>query len=87
MLEFIQDIRIPSSLHTDDAKELTSGHWDQVRKDHGIKQSPFQNCAEIGIRELKKHVRRIMEKTKNLKKLWDFCSQYVAEIHCLKAQP
>jgi transposase InsO family protein len=38
-LEFIQEVGVPGALHTDDAKELTSGHWEQVRKDHGIKQT------------------------------------------------
>jgi len=93
LLEFIQDIGIPSALHTDDAKELTSGKWEQVRKDHGIKQnlakpySPFQNRTEVNIRELKKHVRHIMSRTKTPKRLWDFCSRYVAEIRSLTAQP
>jgi hypothetical protein len=93
LLEFIQDIGIPSSLHTDNAKELTSGLWDTIRKDHQIKQtvtapfSPFQNRAEIGIKELKKYVRCLMNDTKTPKRLWDFCSQYAAEIQCLTAQP
>jgi len=93
LLKFIQDIGIPSSLHTDNAKEMTSGQWDTVRKDHQIKQtvtepfSPFQNRAEIGIKELKKHVRRLMSKTKTPKRLWDFCAQYAAEVRCLTAQP
>lgn len=39
LLEFIQEVGVPGALHTDDAKELTSGHWEQVRKDHGIKQT------------------------------------------------
>jgi hypothetical protein len=75
LLEFIQEIGIPSSLHTDDAKELTSGKWEQVRKDHGIKQtiaepySPFQNRTEVNIRELKKHVRHLMSRTKTPKGL------------------
>lgn len=93
LLEFIQDIGVPSALHTDDAKESTSGRWEQVRKDHGIKQtlaepySPFQNRTEVNIRELKKHVRHIMSRTKTPKRLWDFCSRYVAEIRSLTAQP
>jgi len=93
LLEFIQDIGIPSALHTDDAKELTSGKWEQVRKDHGIKQtlaepySPFQNRTEVNIREIKKHVRHIMSRAKTPKRLWDFCSRYVAEIRSLTAQP
>jgi hypothetical protein len=93
LLEFIQDVGIPSSLHTDDAKELTSGKWEQVRKEHGIKQtiaepySPFQNRTEVNIRELKKHVRHLMSRTKTPKRSWDFCSRYVSEICCLTAQP
>jgi hypothetical protein len=59
--EFIQDVRVPSILHTDGAKELTEGKWKEVCRTHGIKQtftephSPFQNRAEVNIRELKKH--------------------------------
>jgi hypothetical protein len=93
LLEFIQDIGIPSALHTDDAKEQTAGIWEQVRKARGIKQtltepySPFQNRAEINIRELKKQVRRTMSKTRTPKRLWDFCAQYTAELRCLTAQP
>jgi len=93
LLEFIQDIGIPSSLHTDNAKEMTSGQWETIRKDHQIKQtvtepfSPFQNRAEIGIKELKKHVRRLMSDTKTPKPLWDFCAQYAAEVRCITAQP
>jgi hypothetical protein len=93
LLEFIQDIGIPSSLHTEDAKEQTSGKWRDVCITHNIKQtltepySPFQNRAEVNIRELKKHVRRIMGKMKTPKRLWDFCATYVAELRCLTAQP
>jgi hypothetical protein len=60
LLEFIQDIALPSTIHTDDAKELTAGKWSDICRTHGIKQtqtepySPFQNRAEVNIRELKK---------------------------------
>jgi len=93
LLEFIQEIGVPSSLHTNDAKELTSGKGEQVRRDHGIKQtiaepySPFQNRTEVNIRELKKHVRHIISKTRTPKRLWDFCARYIAEIRSLTAQP
>jgi len=93
LLEFIQEVGIPGALHMDDAKELTSGKWVKVRKDHGIKQtlaepySPFQNCTEVNIRELKKHVRHLMGRTKTPKRLWDFCSRYVSEVRSLTAQP
>jgi len=58
--EFIQDVGIPSHLHTDEAKELTIGRWKEICNSHGIRQtqtephSPFQNRAEINIREVKK---------------------------------
>jgi hypothetical protein len=93
LLEFIQDIGVPSALHTDNAKEMMTGKWETVQKDHQIKQtltephSPFQNRAEIGIREVKKHVRRIMNNVKAPKHLWDFCVQHVADLRTLTAQP
>jgi hypothetical protein len=93
LLEFIPDVGIPSALHTDDVKEQTMGKWREVCLTHDIKQtltepySPFQNRAKVNIHELKKHVRRIMSKTKTPKRLWDFCASYVAELRCLTAQP
>jgi hypothetical protein len=71
LLEFIQEVGIPHSLHTDNAKELTLGKWQEVYRDHGIKmtqtepQSPFQNCTEVNIRELKKHARRLMHQARS----------------------
>jgi hypothetical protein len=55
--EFIQDIGVPSQLHTDEAKELMIGRWKEICQMHGIKQtqtephSPstyarFRSCLE-----------------------------------------
>ncbi len=91
--EFIQDVGIPCTLHTDGAKVLTEGKWRDVCKTFGIKQtftephSPFQNRAEINIRELKKQTRRIMQQSQCPLPLWDLCASYVAEIRNLTAQP
>jgi transposase len=66
LLELIQDIGIPSALHTDGAKELTQDRWKAVCDEYGIKQtitepySPWQNCAELNIREAKKKILRLM---------------------------
>jgi hypothetical protein len=93
LAEFIQDIGIPSSLHTDDAKELTLGTWRKVRLDHAIKQtlsepySPWQNRAEGAIRDVKNHARCLMSRNNAPRCLWDFCTCYTAEIRCLTAQP
>jgi hypothetical protein len=77
--ELIQDVGIPSEIHTDGAKELTQGSWKQTCQEAGIrvtqteKNSPWQNRTEVEIRELKKHVRRFMTKTQTPLVLWDFC--------------
>jgi hypothetical protein len=34
--QFIQEIGIPSQIHTDDAKELTLGRWKEICSMHGI---------------------------------------------------
>lgn len=85
--DLFSDVGVPTSLHTDGAKEMTIGHWKEVREKHGgIKQttvepySPWQNRAEAEIRELKKQVTRIMDKSGAPKRLWDFCLEYVSEL-------
>jgi hypothetical protein len=69
LLELIQDIGISSVIHTDGAKELTQGKWKNICDDFGIKQtitepySPWQNCAELNIREAKKKILHLMKRT------------------------
>jgi len=59
---FIHEVGIPYELHSDDAKELMEGKFKQICREYGIKttysepHSPWQNRAESGIRELKRHV-------------------------------
>ncbi|MGH3053527.1 MAG: hypothetical protein ACRDL7_00940, partial [Gaiellaceae bacterium] len=89
--EFIQDVGIPQSLHTDNAKEETMGKWKEVRLNCQLRQtetepySPWQNRAERTIREVKKSVVRLMSRTKAPMRLWDFCAVYVCETRCLTA--
>jgi hypothetical protein len=91
--ELIQDVGIPKHLHTDGAKELTMGLWNQVCKEAGIKttntekNSPWQNRTEVEIRELKKHIRRFMHRTNSPLCLWDFCAQYIIELCNRIARP
>jgi hypothetical protein len=64
---FIHDIGIPHAIHSDDAKELMQGRFRSICKDYSIPctstepYSPWQNRAEGGIRELKRHVHRKMK--------------------------
>jgi len=75
--EFIRDVGIPKHIHTDGAKELTGCKWNQIFKDCNIKTMqtepdlPWQNKAEIEIREIKHHVRQLMGRSNTPKCLWD----------------
>jgi hypothetical protein len=91
--ELIQDVGIPKELHTDGAKELTKGTWKQVRQESGIKTtstekgSPWQNRTEVEIQELKRHVQRLMSRSKTPLPLWDFYCQYTVELRNRIARP
>ncbi len=91
LLEFILHVDIPSALHIDGSKTQTLGNWKALVKQHHIKttetepNSPWQNRAEAGIRELKRHVSRLMRKTNSPLSLWDYCCNLVARIKNLAA--
>ncbi len=78
LIQFMQDIGIPSDLHSDDAKELTQGRMGELLRKFWIRgsqsepYSPWQVRAELCIREVKKAVRHAMAKTKAPKHLWDY---------------
>jgi len=91
--ELIRGIRIPPRIHTDGAKELTSGKWREVCRDTRIvmsqteKDSPWQNRTEIEIRELKHHVRHLMGRARSPAILWDFCCFYAVDLRNHLARP
>ena len=93
LMDLIQEVGVPSELHTDNAGELTTDTWGRVCREMQIRQtstephSPWQNRAESAIRELKKSVLRIMHQTRTPRKLWDFAAEYVADIRVLTANP
>jgi hypothetical protein len=91
LIQLIQDIGIPSHIHTDGARELQYGKWRDVCQEYGIKQtitepySPWHNRAEVNIREAKKAIYRLMQCTLTPKPLWDYCANYMSEITCFPA--
>jgi hypothetical protein len=93
VIMFMQDIGIPSELHSDDAKELTLSKMGDLTRQFWIKTtqsepySPWQVRAELCIKEVKKAVRHTMLKTRAPKRLWDFCTTYQCELRCLIAHP
>jgi len=93
LVQFMQDVGIPSHLHSDDAKELTQGRMGDITRKCWIKAtqsepySPWHVRAELGNRELKKAVRLTMARSNAPSRLWDFCATYHAEIRNLTAHP
>jgi hypothetical protein len=93
LISFMQDIGIPSDLHSDDAKELTQGKMGELLRKFWIKgtqsepYSPWQVQAELCIREIKKAVQHTLSKTNALKRLWDFCTIYQCELRNLITHP
>jgi len=49
--------------------------------------TPQQNKAELGFRELKRHVRRFMARTNTPPHLWGFCAVYTADLRNRLALP
>jgi len=88
---FIHEIGIPHELHSDNAKELMEDRFKQICCDYGIKttysepHSPWQNRAEAGIRELKRHVHRKMKARNVPLRLWDFCCKWTCAIRACTA--
>jgi hypothetical protein len=92
--ELFQDVGVPTHMHTNGAKELTTGHWRKVCQSYGpVKQTvsepltPWQNRAESEIRELKKQVLRIMTHEGVPQRFWDYVAEYVSEIWSRTAHP
>ena len=83
LLEIIQQVGLPNHLHTDGSKAQMMGEWKSIIKKYHIKTSetepysPWQSWAEYGIRELKRHTCRIMQRTKTPTSLWDYVCFYV----------
>ena len=88
---FIHEVGIPHELHSDNAKELMEGRFKQICRDYGIKttysepHSPWQNRAEAGIRELKRHVHRKMKSRNVPLRLWDFCCKWACAVKAYTA--
>jgi len=93
LIAFMQDVGIPSALHSDDAKELTQGRMGEIVRKAWIKPtqsepySPWQVRAELCNRELKKAVRYTLYKTNAPGRLWDYCAAYHSDIRNLTAHP
>jgi hypothetical protein len=77
---------IPDAIITDGAMEETGGHWKKETQHFRISQrfsepySQWQNRAEGDIRELKRVIRRTIQKARAPRRLWDFCGEWASAI-------
>ena len=77
---------IPTVVVTDGAMEETGGKWKSEMQHFRIKQkwsepySQWQNKAESEIRELKRMIRKTMQREHAPRRLWDYCGIWCAAI-------
>ena len=95
MSRYFIDRGVPSHIHSDNAKEMTtSKKWKKTLEDEGgIKatttepESPFQNNAEREIRHLQSQALRLLQKSGASLRFWDDCMEHVAELRSRTARP
>ena len=85
--EFVKKIGVPETLICDN--DTTMEGWSEWRKrirkyninpKYTEPYSPFQNKAELDIRELKRMIRRFQNKSKSPKRLWNYLAILCAKI-------
>ena len=77
--DFVKKVGIPETLLCDNDSTMEGwGEWKKRIRKYSIDPkytepySPFQNKAEIDIRELKRMVRRFQDKTRSPRRLWNY---------------
>ena len=90
---FITKHGIPSSLHTDGAKEEQIGKRNEVRKKFQLTQTsnephtPQQNRTELEIRDTKDHYCCIIDRKRVPQALWDLGITYTKDIRQVISRP
>jgi hypothetical protein len=91
--DFLKEIGAPYKLILDNSLEQIKGDFRKIARDAGIRiiqtepYSPWQNRAELAIREPKKATRRRMARTSTPDVLWSDCIVMEAEIISHTAKP
>jgi transposase len=91
LTEVIRSIGIPKELVSDGAKAETQGDFGNIVREYKIKPtttepySEWQNRAEAAVREIKRGLKRTMQRTRTPKRLWDYCGEWVAAVRRLTA--
>ena len=88
---FIEFVGLPASIHSDGHKNYREGAFKRLIRRFGIPHtfvephSPWQNRAESAIGEIKRHSRRLMQKSQTPIRLWCYCYEYTADLLSLCA--
>ncbi|KAI2509777.1 hypothetical protein MHU86_4630 [Fragilaria crotonensis] len=90
--DFVKKVGIPEVLLCDnDATMEGWGEWKKRIRKYSIDPkytepySPFQNKAELDIRELKRMIRRFQDKTRSPRRLWNYLVNLCARIRSFVA--
>lgn len=89
--EVIRTVGVPKELVSDGARAELHGRFAKVANEYRIKRrvtepySGWQNRAEAAIREIKRGIRRAMQRARSPKRLWDYCGEWVLAIRRLTA--
>ena len=89
--KFITVVGLPHAIHSDGAKVFRHGDFSKKCRQYDISQSfvepysPWQNRAEIGIKETKSYGRHLMRENQAPIRLWCFAYEYAADILTLQA--
>ena len=83
---FVKDIGIMEQLVTDGDPTMAYKAWKDMIREYRIKQtttepySPWQNCAELDVRVVKRSFWRFTKKTKSPKRLWCFLGIHICAL-------
>ena len=90
--DFVKKVGIPETLLCDN--DTTMQGWREWKKrirkysidpKYTEPQSPFQNKAELDVRELKRMVRRLQDRTRSPRRLWNYLLNLCARIRSFVA--
>jgi Reverse transcriptase (RNA-dependent DNA polymerase) len=89
--EVIRTVGVPKELVSDGARAELHGQFGKVVNEYRVKHrttepySGWQNRAEAAIREIKRGIKRAMQRARSPKRLWDYCGEWVSAIRRLTA--
>jgi hypothetical protein len=89
--KFIQDVGIPNLVISDDSNAQVAGEFQKLESKYHIKRmitmpySPWHNCAEASIKELKKATIRLMRKHHAPRRTWCYAGEAASRIMRLTA--